>query len=71
MRLLAVRPTWGRRRRLTRPCLSSAQPEQPPGADELSAKIKATLDEGKDFYVIVQAACNIEQIMDIKIMTNA
>jgi hypothetical protein len=28
------------------------------------------LNEGKDFYVIVQSACKTEQIMDTKMMTN-
>jgi len=42
----------------------------PPGADELSKRIKDFLDESKDFYIIVQAACGIEQIMDTKTMTN-
>jgi len=41
----------------------------PPGADELSAKIKDLCKEEKDFYIIVQSACNIEQIMDLKMMT--
>merc|ERR550537_992571 len=48
---------------------SEMQPE-PPGATELSNKIKEWLKEEKDFYVIVQVACGKEQIMDIKLMTN-
>ena len=48
--------------------MPSPRREQPPGADELSEKIKTNLADGKDFYVIVQAACNTEQIMDIKMM---
>jgi len=43
---------------------------EPPGALELSNKIKEFLGEEKDFYVIVQSACGHEQIMDVKIMTN-
>jgi len=45
------------------------QPE-PPGAMELSNKIKELLKDEKDFYLIVQSACGFEQIMDIKMMTN-
>jgi len=45
------------------------QPE-PPGARELSDKIKQLLADEADFYVIVQSACGHEQIMDIKMMTN-
>jgi len=45
------------------------QPE-PPGALELSNKIKELLKDEKDFYVIVQSACGKEQIMDVKMMTN-
>jgi translation initiation factor 5A len=48
---------------------SEMQPE-PPGATELSNKIKEQLKAEKDFYVIVQSACGKEQIMDIKMMTN-
>ena len=47
---------------------SEMQPE-PPGALELSSKIKENLAAEKDFYVIVQSACGHEQIMDIKMMT--
>ena len=43
---------------------------EPPGATELSEKIRSNLAEEKDFYVIVQVACGVEQIMDIKVMTN-
>ena len=43
---------------------------EPPGATELSNKIKEFLKDEKDFYVIVQLACGKEQIMDTKIMTN-
>ena len=45
------------------------QPE-PPGASELSQKIRDFLAAETDFYVIVQAACGKEQIMDTKVMTN-
>ena len=45
------------------------QPE-PPGATELSTKIRSYLTEEKDFYDIVQSACDHEQIMDVKMMTN-
>ena len=45
------------------------QPE-PPGALELSNKIKELLKDEKDFYVIVQSAIGHEQIMDVKMMTN-
>merc|ERR1711933_50044 len=41
----------------------------PPGAQELSDKIEQMLAEEKDFYVIVQAACGTEQVMDTKVMT--
>jgi len=41
----------------------------PPGADELSKRIKDYLGEQKDFYIIVQSACGTEQIMDTKVMT--
>jgi len=43
---------------------------EPPGAQELSGKIKAMLAEEKDFYVIIQSACGHEQVMDVKVMTN-
>jgi translation initiation factor 5A len=42
----------------------------PPGADELSSRIKEYLGAEKDFYIIVQSACGKEQIMDTKVMTN-
>jgi len=48
---------------------SEIQPT-PPGADELSQKIRDMLTDEKDFYVIVQSACGHEQIMDIKPMTD-
>jgi translation initiation factor 5A len=48
---------------------SEMQPE-PPGAMELSNKIRELLAAEKDFYVIVQQACGTEQIMDTKVMTN-
>ena len=35
-----------------------------------SQKIKDMLGEEKDFYIIVQSACDKEQIMDIKMMTD-
>ena len=44
---------------------------EPPGAQELSKKIKEALAEEKDFFVIVQRACEKEQIMDLKMMTEA
>ena len=47
---------------------SEMQPE-PPGATELSTKIKDFLAAEKDFYVIIQIACGKEQIMDTKVMT--
>mmetsp|Transcript_35379 Transcript_35379/g.117244 ORF Transcript_35379/g.117244 Transcript_35379/m.117244 type:complete len:167 (-) Transcript_35379:390-890(-) len=50
--------------------IPEAMPQPPPGADELSKKIREHLADEKDFYVVVQAACGTEQIMDIKIMTN-
>jgi translation initiation factor 5A len=43
---------------------------EPPGASELSQKIRDLLAEEKEFYVIVQSACDHEQIMDIKMMTS-
>ena len=42
---------------------------EPPGAAELSERVKNLLQEEKDFYVIVQNACGREQIMDVKVMT--
>ena len=42
----------------------------PPGAEELSQKIQDLLAEEKDFYVIVQSACEKEQVMDTKVMTS-
>ena len=50
--------------------LPSEMNPAPPGADELSQKIRDLLGEEKDFYVIMQSACGIEQIMDTKLMTN-
>jgi len=47
---------------------SEMQPE-PPGATELSNKIREMLAAEKDFYVIVQSAIGHEQIMDVKVMT--
>jgi len=43
---------------------------EPPGATELSTKIRDWLKDEKDFFVIVQVACGTEQIMDTKLMTN-
>ena len=42
---------------------------EPPGASELSQKIRDMLAEEKEFYVIVQSAIGHEQVMDIKMMT--
>jgi len=50
--------------------IPKAMNNPPPGADELSKRIKDYLAEQKDFYVIVQSACGTEQIMDTKVMTN-
>ena len=50
--------------------LPSEMNPAPPGADELSTKIREFLTAEKDFYVIVQVACDKEQIMDTKVMTN-
>ena len=50
--------------------LPSEMNPTPPGADELSQKIRDFLGEEKDFYIIMQSACGIEQIMDTKVMTN-
>jgi len=44
------------------------QPE-PPGAKEISEKIRDLLAQEKDFYIIVQSACGTDQIMDTKMMT--
>merc|ERR1712228_338804 len=41
---------------------------KPPGAEELSAKILENLEAEKDFNVIVQQACGMEQIIDIKML---
>ena len=49
----------------------SLPPPEVPGAEELSQKICDLLKEEKGFYVIVQVACGTEQIMDIKVMTEA
>ena len=49
--------------------LPSEMSPEPPGALELSNKIKESLKDEKDFYVIVQCAIGHEQIMDIKMMT--
>lgn len=48
---------------------SELQPE-PPGATELSQKIRDLLAQETDFYIIVQSAIGKEQIMDVKVMTN-
>ena len=50
--------------------LPSEMNPAPPGAEELSKKIRDALAEEKDFYVILQTACGIEQIMDLKMMTS-
>ena len=50
--------------------LPSEMNPAPPGADELSQKSRDLLGEEQDFYVIMQSACGIEQIMDTKLMTN-
>merc|ERR1719230_602546 len=50
--------------------LPSEMTPEPPGAAELSKKIRDALSEEKDFYVIVQKACDKEQIMDLKMMTD-
>jgi len=42
----------------------------PPGADKLSETIKEKLASDVDFYIIVQSACGIVQIIDYKLMTN-
>mmetsp|Transcript_9284 Transcript_9284/g.20341 ORF Transcript_9284/g.20341 Transcript_9284/m.20341 type:complete len:167 (-) Transcript_9284:1064-1564(-) len=42
---------------------------EPPGAAEISKRIRDLLAEQKDFYVVVQSACGHEQIMDTKVMT--
>jgi len=49
--------------------LPSEMSPEPPDARELSDKIRKCLEDEKDFYVIVQSAMDIEQIMDIKMMT--
>jgi len=49
--------------------IPNAMPQPPPGADELSTRITTMLAEQKEFYVIVQSACGVEQIMDTKVMT--
>jgi translation initiation factor 5A len=43
--------------------------KQAPDASKLSESIRGMLKDEKDFYVIVQAACGTEQIMDTKVMT--
>ena len=49
--------------------LPSEMSPEPPGAKELSTKIKDFLAAEKDFFVIIQIACGKEQIMDTKVMT--
>lgn len=49
--------------------LPDAMTPEPPGAMELSQRIRDFLVAEKDFYVIVQSACGTEQIMDTKVMT--
>ena len=56
-------------------CMASANSfsemnPSPPGADELSQKIRDFLAAETDFYIIVQSACDKEQIMDTKTMNN-
>ena len=46
-------------------------PPEVPGAEKLSEEICNLLKEEKDFYVIVQVACGNEQVMDLKVMTEA
>ena len=55
----------------TRPDLKipDAMSQPPPGADELSNKIRELKEKEVDFYIVVQSACNIEQVMDTKTMT--
>jgi translation initiation factor 5A len=47
----------------------TAPPAAPQGADELSNKIRELKEKEVDFYIVVQSACNIEQVMDTKTMT--
>ena len=42
----------------------------PPGASAISDQIRDLLAEERDFFVIVQSACGMEQIMDVKVMTS-
>jgi len=51
--------------------LPDAMSPEPPGAKELSGKIREALKDEKDFYVIVQSAIGVEQIMDLKMMTES
>jgi translation initiation factor 5A len=50
--------------------LPDSMKQEPPGAKELSDKIRKHLADEVDFYVIMQSACGTEQIMDVKVMTN-
>jgi len=46
----------------------SAMAQVPPGGEALSKQIaELCKDEEKDFYVVVQQACGIEQVMDTKV----
>ena len=49
--------------------IPDAMSQPPPGADELSNKIRELKEKEVDFYIVVQSACNIEQVMDTKTMT--
>ena len=49
--------------------IPDAMSQPPPGADELSNKIREFKEKEVDFYIVVQSACNIEQVMDTKTMT--
>ena len=51
------------------PRADHAPPAAPQGADELSNKIREFKEKEIDFYIVVQSACNIEQVMDTKTMT--
>lgn len=46
--------------------IPDAMPMPPPDADVLSKRIRDLLAEEKEFSIVVQMACGIEQVMDTK-----
>jgi translation initiation factor 5A len=50
--------------------IPDAMPMPPPDADVLSKRIRDLLADEKEFSIVVQMACGIEQVMDTKSMLN-